>query len=71
MRGADVRAECRSSVERCLHYSSVQAGLGLGDRRWGAWRAHAHFVAFRATLKGDGEQREAAVEELTLRLSRE
>ena len=30
MRGADARAECRSSVEGCLHYSPVQAGLGLG-----------------------------------------
>ena len=40
--------------------------MGLGGRRWGAWRAHAHFVAFRATLKGDGEQKEAVVEELTL-----
>ena len=59
------------------HYSpgwiGVGGGMGSwgGGRGWGAWRAHAHFVAFRAELKGYGEQGEAAVEELTLRLSRE
>ena len=41
-----------------------------GGRGWGVWRAHAHFVAFSAKLKGDGERgEEAAVEGLTLRLS--
>ena len=45
---------------------SCPGWIGARGGRWGAWRAHAHFVAFRATLKGDGEQREAVVEELTL-----